>query len=98
MAAHHAIYYAAQGYSTTGIDGLPTAIERAKRNAERAEVRVDFPVADATQLDAFKGRFDTMSGMEKMRPLRQQMAVLRPLLHDGLVHVLVWSVAAARLD
>jgi SAM-dependent methyltransferase len=191
---HHAIYYAAQGYWTTGIDGSPTAIERAKRNAERAEVQVDFQVADATQLDAFKGRFDTvvdsafyhvmmgdeavqtkyvqalheatkpgarlfmfefsphnvnglqwegipanhfervfarsgwrldylggttylarfwpetfdaMSGIlaesqgetvEKMRPLRQQMDVLRPLLHDGLVHVPVWSVMATRLD
>jgi hypothetical protein len=51
--------------------------------------------------------FDTMSGIlaesqgetvEKMRPLRQQMDALRPLLHDDLVHVPVWSVVATRLD
>jgi SAM-dependent methyltransferase len=57
---YHAIHYASQGYSTTGVDGSPTAIERAKRNAERAGVQVDFQVADATRLDGFEGRFDTV--------------------------------------
>ena len=57
---YHAIHYASQGYSATGIDGSPTAIERAKRNAERAGVQVDFQVADATKLEGFQGRFDTV--------------------------------------
>lgn len=57
---HHAIYFASHGYSATGIDGSPTAIQRAKRNAERAGVKVDFRVADATKLDGFEGRFDTV--------------------------------------
>jgi SAM-dependent methyltransferase len=57
---HHAIFYASQGYSTTGIDGSPTAIELAKRNAERAGVQVNFQVADATKLDGFEDRFDTV--------------------------------------
>jgi SAM-dependent methyltransferase len=57
---HHAIYYASQGYSATGVDGSPTAIARAKRNAERAGVQVDFQVADATSLDGFEDRFDTV--------------------------------------
>ncbi|MGH3966763.1 MAG: class I SAM-dependent methyltransferase [Mycobacterium sp.] len=57
---YHAIYYASQGYSTTGVDGSPSAIERAKRNAEKAGVAVDFQVADATKLDGFEGRFDTV--------------------------------------
>jgi SAM-dependent methyltransferase len=57
---YHAIHYASHGYSTTGIDGSPTAIERAKRNAERARVQVDFQVADATKLDGFEDRFDTV--------------------------------------
>lgn len=57
---YHAVHFAAQGYSTTGIDASPSAIERAKRNAERAGVEVDFQVADATQLDGFDGRFDTV--------------------------------------
>jgi SAM-dependent methyltransferase len=57
---YHAIHYASQGYSATGIDGSPSAIERAKRNAERAGVQADFQVADATALDGFEGRFDTV--------------------------------------
>lgn len=57
---YHAIHFAAHGYSTTGIDDSPSAIERAKRNAVRAGVEVDFQVADATRLDGFEGRFDTV--------------------------------------
>jgi SAM-dependent methyltransferase len=57
---HHAIYYASKGYSATGIDAAPAAIERARRNAERAGVTVDFQVADATALDGFDNRFDTV--------------------------------------
>jgi len=36
---YHAIHYASQGYSTTGVDGSPSAIERAKANARRAVCR-----------------------------------------------------------
>ena len=57
---YHAIHFASQGFSATGVDGSPTAIARAKRNAERAGVQVDFQVADATKLDGFEGRFDTV--------------------------------------
>ena len=57
---YHAIHYASHGYPATGIDGSPTAIEQAKHNAERAGVQVDFQVADATKLDGFEGRFDTV--------------------------------------
>ena len=57
---YHAIHFASQGFSATGVDGSPTAITRAKRNAERAGVQVDFQVADATKLDGFEGRFDTV--------------------------------------
>jgi SAM-dependent methyltransferase len=57
---YHAIHFASQGFSATGVDGSPTAIARAKRNAERAGVQVDFQVADATKLDGFAGRFDTV--------------------------------------
>lgn len=57
---HHAIYFASQGYSCTGIDASPAAIEHAKRNAERAGVAVDFRVADATRLEEFQGRFSTV--------------------------------------
>jgi SAM-dependent methyltransferase len=57
---HNAIYYAAKGYATTGIDSSPAAIERAKANAERAGVSVNFEVADATKLAGLESRFDTV--------------------------------------
>ncbi|AOW93250.1 methyltransferase [Rhodococcus sp. WMMA185] len=57
---HHAIYYASRGYSTTGIDASPAAIERAKRNAQTAGVAVDFQVGDVTKLDGYENRFDTV--------------------------------------
>ena len=57
---HHAIYYASKGYPATGIDSSPAAIERARRNAERAGVTVQFQVADATKLDGLQNRFDTV--------------------------------------
>jgi SAM-dependent methyltransferase len=57
---HHAIYYASNGYSTTGIDGSLTAIERAKQNAQRAGVSVNFQLADATKLEGLENRFDTV--------------------------------------
>jgi SAM-dependent methyltransferase len=57
---HHAIHYASKGYSATGIDASPAAIERAKQNAELAGVKVNFQVADATKLDGLENRFDTV--------------------------------------
>ncbi|ORV61455.1 methyltransferase [Mycobacterium europaeum] len=57
---HHAIYYAAQGYSATGIDGSAGALERARENARKAGVSVNFELADATKLDGMDGRFDTV--------------------------------------
>src|SRR6201999_1673897 len=57
---HHAIHYASKGLSATGIDASPTAIERARQNAQKAGVSVDFQVADATKLEGLEGRFDTV--------------------------------------
>ncbi|WP_134427678.1 class I SAM-dependent methyltransferase [Mycobacterium ulcerans] len=57
---HHAIYYASKGYSATGIDGSATAIERARDNAAKAGVSVNFQVADATRLEGLDNRFDTV--------------------------------------
>jgi len=35
---------------------------------------------------------------ERMRPIKQQLDVLGPLLRDGRVHLPFWSVVATRLD
>lgn len=57
---HHAIYYASKGYSATGIDASPAGLERARENARKAGVSVNFQLADATKLDGLENRFDTV--------------------------------------
>jgi SAM-dependent methyltransferase len=57
---HHAIYYASKGYSATGIDASPAGLERARENARKAGVSVNFQLADATKLDGLENRFDTI--------------------------------------
>src|SRR6202000_1151625 len=55
----HALYYASKGYSATGVDGSAGALERARDNAEKAGVSVNFEVADATKLDGLENRLDS---------------------------------------
>ncbi|MGH3958509.1 class I SAM-dependent methyltransferase [Mycobacterium sp.] len=57
---HHAIYYASKGYSATGIDASAAGLERARENARKAGVSVNFQLADATKLDGLENRFDTV--------------------------------------
>ncbi len=57
---HHAIYYASKGYSATGIDASPSGLERARENARKAGVSVNFQLADATKLEGLNNRFDTV--------------------------------------
>jgi SAM-dependent methyltransferase len=57
---HHAIYYASKGYSATGVDGSAGAVERARENAQKAGVSVNFELADATKLGGLENRFDTV--------------------------------------
>jgi SAM-dependent methyltransferase len=57
---HHAIFYASKGYSATGIDGSAGAVQRARENAKKAGVSVNFQLADATKLEGLDSRFDTV--------------------------------------
>ncbi|MEB3022535.1 class I SAM-dependent methyltransferase [[Mycobacterium] crassicus] len=57
---HHAIHFAQNGCTATGVDVSETAIERAQDNARAAGVSVDFRVGDAKSLDGFTDRFDTV--------------------------------------
>ncbi|MQY06456.1 SAM-dependent methyltransferase [Actinomadura macrotermitis] len=58
----NAIHLAGRGIRVTAVDAAPLAIEHARRRADDAGVAgaVDFAVADATRLDGFEGRFDTI--------------------------------------
>ena len=56
----NSIYLASQGHQVTGIDVAPSAIEQARQRATERGVDVEFAVADATRLDGFDGRFDSV--------------------------------------
>jgi len=56
----NAIYLAHRGYSVTGLDSSPAAIEQACARAAAAGVQVRFDVADATELAGYDGQFDTV--------------------------------------
>lgn len=56
----NSIYLTQQGLSVTGLDFSPSAIQQAKQRAAAAGVSVNLKVADATKLDGWEGRFDTV--------------------------------------
>ncbi|MFI7002314.1 class I SAM-dependent methyltransferase [Nocardia sp. NPDC050175] len=56
----NAIYLAQRGYRVTAIDAAAPAVELARRRAAARGVDVEFAVADATRLDGYGGRFDTV--------------------------------------
>ncbi len=56
----NAAFLASRGYHVTGLDGASSAIEQARARAAAKGVEVDFAVADATKLEGYEGRFDTV--------------------------------------
>ncbi|TPG37487.1 class I SAM-dependent methyltransferase [Mycobacterium hodleri] len=56
----NSIFLASRGYTVTGLDGSPAAIERARGRAAEAGVTPTFAVADATDLTGYDRRFDTV--------------------------------------
>jgi SAM-dependent methyltransferase len=56
---HDAIFFAEQGYQTIGVDFAASAVARARQNAERRGVKVEFLQADLFTLpERFRGEFD----------------------------------------
>ena len=53
----HAVELASRGYRVTGIDLSESQLKKAKKKAEKAEVRIRFIQADATRLD-IRNEFD----------------------------------------
>jgi methyl halide transferase len=58
---HDAVFFAGLGYEVTAVDFAPSALEDARRLAERSGVQVDFVQADMFALpQEFSGRFDSV--------------------------------------
>ncbi|MDQ7802224.1 class I SAM-dependent methyltransferase [Amycolatopsis sp. A133] len=72
---------ASRGLRVTGLDGAPSAVEQARTRAPG----VTFAVADATELEGYEGRFDTVAAMTGLDTDA-----------DGRVLVPVWQLKAVR--
>jgi SAM-dependent methyltransferase len=53
-------FLASRGLHVTGLDGAPSAIEQARARAAAKGLDIEFAVADATKLEGYEGRFDTV--------------------------------------
>jgi SAM-dependent methyltransferase len=93
----NALYLADRGHSVTGLDLSPTAIELASGKAAERGLVAAFDVADALDLDAYTGRFDTVidSGLAHLfdgDTLRRYASALhRACRPNAVVHVLAIS-------
>jgi cyclopropane fatty-acyl-phospholipid synthase-like methyltransferase len=56
----NALYLAARGFDVVGIDGSPTAIEKAREKAKERRLNVTFDVADALDLPTPQRPYDTV--------------------------------------
>lgn len=57
----NALFYAARGHDTWGVDFAPIAIRRAREKAEDRQARVHFEVASALELSGVSETFDTVT-------------------------------------
>ena len=62
-AGTNTVYLAKEGFDVTGIDISPTAIEYAKKKAEKAKVKIDFRVTDFSKLPFADEEFDFVYDM-----------------------------------
>ena len=94
----HTILLARAGYDVLGVDGAPTAVEQARRNAADQGVDARFEVADALDLGGSPG-YDTIVDSalfhifddgERATYVRSLHAATRP---GGVLHLLALSDA-----
>jgi SAM-dependent methyltransferase len=53
-------FLASRGLAVTGLDGAPSALEQARARAAAKGLDIPFAVAEATELEGYEGRFDTV--------------------------------------
>lgn len=53
-------FLAERGYRVVGVDGSPTALEQARQRTTGTGLDIEFVQGDATRLDGFEQRFDTV--------------------------------------
>ena len=79
------LFLAEQGFVATGIDGAPTAIEKARAKAKGRALEVRFELADALDLSVPGGQFDTVIDSGLFHVFSDEE---RPRFRDSLGRVL----------
>jgi len=79
------LFLAEQGFVATGIDGAPTAIEKARAKAKGRALEVRFELADALDLSVPGGQFDTVIDSGLFHVFADEE---RPRFRDSLGRVL----------
>jgi len=88
------IFFARGGLNVTAIDVAPSAIKLAQENAEKAEVSIDFKVANAEKLPFDDGQFESVFSLSVLHATDLQKSmpeVNRVLKTDGLAFVYIYG-------
>lgn len=92
-----ALALAADDYRAVGLDSSPSAIERARSEADRRGLAAEFAVADITAFDGYDGRFATVvdSTLFHSLPVAARPDYLRAIARaarpGAVLHVLVFD-------
>ncbi|QYN17158.1 class I SAM-dependent methyltransferase [Amycolatopsis sp. DSM 110486] len=95
----NAVFLASRGHHVTGVDGAPTALREARARAAAKGLEISFEVADATRLEGFEGRFDTVLDSALYHCLTEEQrrsyvaALVRVTRPGARLHLLCFSEA-----
>jgi 2-polyprenyl-3-methyl-5-hydroxy-6-metoxy-1,4-benzoquinol methylase len=93
----NSVFLASCGLRVTGLDFAPSAVEQARSRAAAWGVDVTFATADATRLDGYEGRFDTVLDSALYHCLDEDQrheylaALTRATRPGGRLHLLCFS-------
>jgi SAM-dependent methyltransferase len=92
-------FLASRGVHVTGLDGAPSAVGQARARAAEKGLDIEFAVADATKLEGYEDRFDTVLDSALYHCLtederRQYLAALTRATRPGArLHLFAFSPA-----
>ncbi|WP_326569779.1 class I SAM-dependent methyltransferase [Amycolatopsis rhabdoformis] len=95
----NAVFLASRGHPVTGVDGAPTALREARARASAKGLEIGFEVADATRLEGFEDRFDTVLDSALYHCLTEEQrrdyiaALVRVTRPGARLHLLCFSEA-----
>lgn len=89
-----AIFLAKNGFEVIGVDFLPVALKRARKNAQAAGVEAKFIEDDLTNLRHVSGTFDLLVDFGALNDLKPEardlyMRNVLPLIHPGSLYILM---------